>query len=156
MKLVPSLKRRLGLGPKKTRNVLTREELTYEECQHFLPLRDGDVVFCPSVYDGDSFRICFIDQRGNKVRLMGRLSGVDTPEIRGSSDKEKALALMAKKRLEDVVAGEFITIRRPGVEKYGRSLSDIEVGGIESVSDYMLADPETCRPYDGGKKTSWD
>ena len=73
--------------------IVLKEKLTYEECERYLPLRDGDVVFCPSVHDGDSFRICFIDHHGNKVKLMGRLSGVDTAELRGSSEKEKSLAL---------------------------------------------------------------
>lgn len=139
-----------------SRNVLAREELTYEECEQFLPLRDGDVVFCPSCYDGDSFRLTWIDGSGNKSRIIGRLSGVDTPEMRGSSDKEKALALRAKQRLSDAVTGKFVTIRNPDVEKYGRSLSDLEVGDIKSISDYMLVDPEICRPYEGGKKVSWD
>ena len=138
-----------------TRHVSAKEKLTYEECERYLPLRDGDVVFCPSVHDGDSFRICFIDHRGNKVKLMGRLSGVDTAELRGSSEKEKSLALRAKKRLEDAVADIFITIRNPGVEKFGRPLSDVEVGEIKSVTNYMLADPEICVPYSGGKKQSW-
>lgn len=137
-------------------NHQTQEEMTYEECEPFLPLRDGDVVFCPSCYDGDSFRICFRDRHGNKVRLMGRLSGIDTPEIRGSSQKEKDLAQLAKKRLEDLISGKFVTIRNPEREKYGRSMSDLKIGDIQSVSDYMLADPEICRPYEGGSKTSWD
>ena len=139
-----------------TRNVLAEEELTYEECEPFLPLRDGDVVFCPSCYDGDSFRLTWIDRSGNKSRIMGRLSGVDTPETRGSSDKEKALALRAKQRLSDVIAGEFVTIRKPGNEKYGRALCDLQTDSLVSVAQYMLADPEVCRPYDGGKKASWD
>ena len=138
-----------------TRNVLVTEELTYEECEKFLPLLDGDVVYCPSVYDGDSMRLTWIDQRGNKVKIMGRLLGVDTPEMRGSSDEEKELALRAKKRLEDAVSGKFVTIRKPAEEKYGRSMSDLEVDGIVSVSEYMLIDTEICRPYEGGKKIPW-
>lgn len=161
MKVLPSIKKHFF--PKKnnfpedgTHNVLAKEELTYEECEPFLPLRDGDVVFCPSCYDGDSFRLTWIDSSGNKSRIMGRLSGVDTPEMKGSSDKEKALALRAKQRLSDVVAGEFVTIRKPGIEKYGRALCDLQTESVESVSDYMLADNKICRPYDGGKKSSWD
>ncbi|AAK14582.1 unnamed protein product [Ectocarpus sp. 4 AP-2014] len=139
-----------------TRCVLAEEELTYEECEPFLPLRDGDVVFCPSCYDGDSFRLTWTDRSGYKSRIMGRLLGVDTPEIRGSSDKEKALALRAKQRLSDVISGEFVTIRKPGNEKYGRALCDLQTDTLASVSEYMIADPDICRPYDGGKKVSWD
>lgn len=158
--LLPDLKRHIF--PKKnnvphdgTRNVLAEKELTYEECKQYIPLRDGDVVFCPSVYDGDTVRLTWNDSLGNNVRSLCRIKGIDTPEMRSSSEKEKALALEAKKRLEDVAAGEFITIRKPDVEKYGRVLADLEVGDIESVTDYMLADPRICRPYDGGKKVSW-
>ena len=160
VKLLPSIKKHFF--PDKNDNptnnslkILAKEELAYEDCEQFLPLGDGDVVFCPSVYDGDSFRMCWI-HGGKKVRIMGRLSGVDTPEMRGSSEKEKALALRAKQRLSDAIAGEFVTIRNPNVEKYGRSLSDLEVGDVKSVTDYMLAEPDICRPYEGGKKSSWD
>ncbi|CAM9709676.1 unnamed protein product [Ectocarpus sp. 6 AP-2014] len=139
-----------------TGRILAKEKLTYEECEEYLPLRDGDVVFCPSCYDGDSFRLTWIDHRGNKSRIMGRLSGVDTPEMRGSSDKEKALALKAKQRLSDVVAGRFVTIRNPGHDKFGRALCYLQTEKLASVSEYMIADPEICRPYHGGKKLPWD
>jgi micrococcal nuclease len=139
-----------------TRNILATEEMSYEECENFMPLLDGDVVFCPSVYDGDTARVCFVDRVGNRVRILVRIPGIDTPEVRSSSEKEKSLALRAKKRLEEAVAGKFVTIRNPGVEKYSRSLSDLQTDTIESVTDYMLEDPEICRPYDGGKKVSWD
>lgn len=64
-----------------TRHMSTKEKLTYEECERYLPLRDGDVVFCPSVHDGDSFRICFIDHHGNKVKII-QLSSMDLPRRR--------------------------------------------------------------------------
>lgn len=136
--------------------ILATEELTYEECEQYIPLRDGDVVYCPSVYDGDSARLTWIDHTGNKVRSLCRLNGIDTPEMRGSSENEKALALKAKKRLADAVSGCFVTIRNPGTEKYGRVLANLQTDEIESVRDYMLADPSICKPYCGGKKVSWD
>lgn len=139
-----------------TRNVLATEKMEYNECLNFLPLLDGDVVYCPSCYDGDTARVCFVDRAGNSVRILVRIAGINTPEVRSSSEKEKALAVRAKKRLEDAVAGKFVTIRNPKTEKYGRSLSDVDVGEIKSVSEYMLADPEICVPYEGGKKVSWD
>lgn len=132
------------------------EELTYDECETFMPLLDGDIVFCPSVCDGDSFRLCWVDRSGRKVRIVGRLLGVDTPEMTGSSAHEKSLARKAKQRLEDVVMGEFVTIRNSHIEKYGRSMSDLQVGNIESVADYMLADPTICKPYEGGNKQKWE
>lgn len=139
-----------------TRNVLATEKMEYNECSNFLPLSHGDIVYCPSCYDGDTARVCFVDRIGNSVRILVRIAGIDTPEVRTSSEKEKALAVRAKKRLEDAVAGRFITIRNPKTDKYGRCLSDVDVGEIKSVTDYMLADPEICVPYTGGKKVSWD
>ena len=162
LQLLPYIRRRFF--PKKNNksphddgiNILADKELAYEECDPFMPLRDGDMVFCPSVYDGDTIRLTWKDPAGYNVRSLCRIKGIDTPEMRGKTEREKALALRAKKRLEDIVTGEFVTIRDPGQEKYSRVLSDIEVGEITSVTKYMLDDPEICRPYDGGKKSSWD
>lgn len=137
-------------------NILATEEMEYNECSTFLPLLDGDVVYCPSCYDGDTARVCFVDRAGNNVRILVRISGINTPEMRTSSEKEKTLALRAKKRLEDAVAGKFVTIRNPKTGKYARCLSDLELDGIKSVTDYMLADPEICVAYQGGKKASWE
>ena len=161
MKVLPSIKKHLfpkknKLSEDETRNVLAKEELTYEECEQFLPLRDGDVVFCIKNYDGDTCTLGWVDYAGNKVRSSCRINGIDTPEMRGSSPKEKALAIRAKERLEGAIVGEFVTIRNPGSEKYGRVLCDLEVGDIKSISDYMIAEPEICKPYQGGTKISWD
>ena len=139
-----------------TQNIFETQKLSYGECEQYTGLVDGDVVFCPSVYDGDTARLTWIDRTGKKVRSLVRIMNIDTPEFRGSSENEKLLALRAKERLENAVSGKFITIRNPGTEKYNRILSDIEVGDIKSVSEYMLADPEICRPYSGGARLSWD
>ena len=161
MKLLPSIKKRLF--PKKNNaptdgslNVLAEKELVYEECEQYLPLRDGDVVFCLKNYDGDTCTLAWVDHHGNRVRSSCRINGIDTPEMRGSSQYEKGLALEAKDRLEKAVVGEFVTIRNPGQEKYGRVLCDLQTEIFESVKDYMLADPTICKPYDGGTKHSWD
>lgn len=160
IKYLPSIRKRLFPQKNDPRgdslNVLAPNELEYSECENFMPLLDGDVVFCPSVYDGDSFRLCWLDHSGRKVRIMGRLIGVDTPEMRGSSEYEKKLAVLAKERLGEVISGKFITIRNPQIEKYGRSMSDIEVGDIGSIKDYMLEASDICKPYDGGTKQKWD
>lgn len=161
VKFLPAIKK--NFFPKKntavndgTRNVLAEEELTYEECEQYLPLREGDVVFVLKAYDGDTCTLGWVDHAGNKVRSSCRINGIDTPELRGSSAHEKQLGLLAKKRLEDVTVGEFVTIREPGKEKYGRVLCDLQTDTIESVREYMLADPSICKPYEGGTKQSWD
>ncbi|CAN0266622.1 unnamed protein product [Ectocarpus sp. 6 AP-2014] len=138
-----------------TRHVLASEELVYKECEQYLPLRDGDVVYCIKNYDGDTCTIAWVDHRGQKVRSSCRIKGIDTPELRASSKEVKALATRAKIRLRDAVVGEFVTIRDPGKDKYNRVLAGLETEKIGSVAEYMLADPEICKPYQGDKKKSW-
>lgn len=128
--------------------------LTYNNCEPFLPLKDGDRATVVKVYDGDSLTLGFVD-RDKNVRVSCRLLGIDTPETRGSSKREKALAVKARDRLHSFVMGKVVTIRRPGKEKYGRVLADLETDGCESVADYMLEDREVCRPYQGGRKAGW-
>lgn len=137
-----------------------REVIEYSMCEPFMPLRDGDVAYCPRIYDGDSITLAWRDNSiisGNPyVRIGCRIKGVDCPEMKGSSDAEKVLALKAKERMSKAVLGKFVTIREPATEKFGRVLSRIQTDEHESVADYMLEDPEICRPYGGGKKSSWD
>ena len=64
--------------------------------------------------------------------------------------------MKAKERLDKVVTGKWVKIINPGIEKYGRILSDIQTDDISSIKDYMLSDPSLARPYFGGKKESWD
>jgi len=127
----------------------------YDKCSQFLPLQHGEMAFCSSVYDGDTIRLCW-KSKGKNVRSLCRIDGIDTPELKGSSDYEKELAIKARDRLSQVVSGKFVTIINPGLEKFGRILADIETNEIESIKDFMLSDTTIARPYNGGTKTKWD
>jgi len=140
----------------KDSNLMAPYPMDYSECEPFMPLRDGDKVFCTKVYDGDTVTLCWIDNHKNKVRIGCRIDGIDTPEIRGSSPEEKELALRAKERLSNEVLNEFVTIRNQGIEKYGRVLADLETDKHVSIKEFMLEDTELCKPYNGGKKETWD
>ncbi len=131
------------------------EKLEYDECVQFIPLHDGEMAYCPSVYDGDTIRLTW-KHKGEKVRGLCRIEGIDTPELRRSSSFEKELAIKSKEHIKKAVAGKFVTIKNPGTEKYGRILSDIQTNEIESLKQYMLSDPNIARPYEGGKKFDWD
>ena len=133
----------------------TIEEFEYDECKPFVPLNDGDIVYCTKVYDGDSVTICWLDKNGDKVRIGCRIKDIDTPELRSSTEKEKMLAYRAKERLSSAVLNKFVTIRNEGKEKYGRVLADLETAEHKSISRYMLEDAEICKPYNGGKKEVW-
>ena len=66
------------------------------------------------------------------------------------------LAYRAKERLSKVVVNQFVTIRNEGTEKYGRVLADLETDEHKSIAEYMMEDPEICKPYSGGTKQKWD
>lgn len=129
--------------------------LTYDNCEPFLPLKDGDRATVIKIYDGDSLTLGWTDADDKNVRVSCRLRGINTPELRGSSDHEKALAVRARDRLYSQVFGSVVTIRSPGKEKYGRVLADLETAACPSVAAFMLEDRAICRPYQGGKKADW-
>lgn len=135
--------------------VRATKEINYDECVQFMPLNHGDVVYVCKVYDGDTVTLAWVNEIGVKVRISCRIEGIDTPEIRGSSDLEKTLAQDAQKRLATAVEGQFVSIIKPSHEKYGRVLCDLATHKHMSVRDYMLEDTKICRPYNGDKKTKW-
>ncbi len=61
----------------------------------------ADVV---SVYDGDTLTMDAHPWPQITVRTSVRVSGIDTPEIRGKCDSEKALAREARTEIELVLA----------------------------------------------------
>lgn len=134
---------------------MNSSRLTYEDCEPFLALREGDEACVVKVFDGDSVTLGWTDFRNNNVRMPCRIRGIDTPEMRGSGSGEKALAVRARECLESKVLGETVTIRRPGRERWGRLLADLETRECKSVAEYMLENHEICRPYQGGRRGAW-
>tara|TARA_S200002703_G_scaffold16715_2_gene13917 strand:- start:665 stop:1078 length:414 start_codon:yes stop_codon:yes gene_type:complete len=92
------------------------------------------------VIDGDTVHIA-----GEKIRILD----LDTPEMRGKCDAEKRLALLAKKRLQQLMSGPY-RIERHGKGYYGRTLAHIWVNG-EKVSDVLIREGYGS-PYAGGRK----
>lgn len=129
--------------------------LTYADCEPFLPLQDGDQATVVKVYDGDSLTLGWTNSERKNVRLSCRLRGIDTPELRGSSEHEKRLAIRARDRLFSKVMGMVVTIRFPGKDKYGRLLANLETDDCASLAEYMLEDRQVCRPYQGGRRDEW-
>lgn len=94
-----------------------------------------------SVYDGDSFNVAF------------RLAHIDTPEIKGKCEEEKALAIQAR----DFVRHYFKTNKKINIKvitvgKYGRPI--VEVRAETGYLNQMLLDKGLARPYEGSRK-SW-
>lgn len=107
------------------------------------------------VYDGDTF-YCNIDQwpkiLGDNIGI--RINGIDTPEMRGSSPRVKALAVMAKMIVHDTLTGaEVIVLKNIKRGKYFRVVADVECDGQDMAQ--ILIDAGLAKRYDGGTKTEW-
>lgn len=116
----------------------------------FIPKPEtGRVV---SVYDGDTITIVsFLGKTLYKFSV--RLSGIDTPEIRGSGAYEKKLAYSAKEFVEKMCLDKIVELRNHRSEKYGRVLAEVYVNN-NSIGDALVA-ANLAHTYDGGKKQGW-
>lgn len=81
-----------------------------------------------------------------------RLAGVNAPESKGKCEAERKLAQEAKLYVEGRLRGETFEVVTRGQEseKFGRTLADIEVGGLSLSQELIrrgLADP-----YHGEKR----
>lgn len=105
------------------------------------------------VIDGDSVRVS-IPVDGKAQTFSVRIHGIDCPEIRTRSDKEKKLGFKAKKRVEDMVLGSIVSLNLGEFDKFGRLLGDITTSDGVNVSDELVTLGLAVR-YNGGKRHRW-
>ena len=108
------------------------------------------------VYDGDTFKIDLPSMHplfGDDLSI--RLFGVDTPEMRGTTDEVKALAMEAQQVTEKALQGASkIELKNPQRGKYFRIISEVWIDG-ESLAD-MLKAKGLAKDYDGeGARPEW-
>ena len=142
--------------------------VTYDETEKFVPpISYGKVV---KVYDGDTITVAtpLDNTRAPIYRFSVRLRGIDSPEIRGSSLKEKAAALAARDALSAKVLNQMVFLQNIDTEKYGRVLADVYLeepgsgSGLskgpgaekQSISEWMLENYYAVA-YDGGAKAGF-
>jgi endonuclease YncB( thermonuclease family) len=133
-----------------------------EEKQATVPITSDENLFILSpdqvvdVYDGDTFKIDLPNMHplfGDDISI--RLFGVDTPEMRGTTDEVKALAMQAQQVTEKALKGASkIELRNPQRGKYFRIVSEVWIDG-ESLAD-MLKGKGLAKDYDGeGARPEW-
>lgn len=108
------------------------------------------------VIDGDTVQgsvTIWVDQT---VTTSIRLRGVDTPELKGACDSERAAAVKAKALVESLLpVGSVATLTNVGPDAYrGRIDADITLADGRMLAHVLIAEG-LARPYDGGKKSSW-
>jgi endonuclease YncB( thermonuclease family) len=129
----------------------------YSDTLPFVPPIDfGKVI---KVYDGDTITIAakLPNTLGPIYRFSVRLLGIDSPEIKGKTFKEKELAVISRDILSQLIMGKIVYLRNVSMEKYGRILADVYLGDLH-VNDWMLKNGYAI-PYDGGTKhrpSEWD
>ena len=108
------------------------------------------------VYDGDTFKIDLPSQHplfGDDISV--RVLGIDTPELKGSSDEVKALAYKAKNRTQELLSdAKTIELKNPQRDKYFRVLAEVWIDG-ESLGEKLKSDG-LAKDYDGeGVRPEW-
>jgi endonuclease YncB( thermonuclease family) len=108
------------------------------------------------VYDGDTFKIDLPSQHplfGDDISV--RVLGIDTPELRGTSDEVKALAYKAKNRTQELLSdAKTIELKNPQRDKYFRVLAEVWIDG-DSLGEKLKSDG-LAKEYDGeGARPEW-
>jgi len=117
-----------------------------------IPITGGYVI---KVYDGDTITIASKLPFDNSpiYRFSVRLAGIDTPEIKGKTEKEKNMAIDAKNKLELMIINKYVLLKNITTEKYGRILADVYLEDIHI--NKLMIDQNLAVKYDGGKKPQW-
>ena len=113
-------------------------------------------VSIASVYDGDTFKInlnCSMAVYCEKVPL--RVLGVDTPEIKGKTEREKKLAQQAKAFTKDFLAQGPISLTNCGRDKYFRLLCDVTNGQGKNLAQELIKAKLGYSYYGGTKSTKF-
>ena len=87
---------------------------------------NGKRVNC--IVDGDTIWV-------NREKI--RLQGFNAPEMNGSCDRERRMAVQARDELRRALDRKPFTIERNGTDRYGRTLATIRVGG-EDVGRHLI------------------
>lgn len=133
---------------------LTLEEelsrISWKTCKPFIPqVTTGKVI---KVYDGDTITIAtkLSYDKETVYRFPVRLTGIDSAEIKGKTEVEKQMAILARDALASKVLGKMVQLKNVGTEKYGRLLANVYLDDLH-INQWML-DNKFAVPYDGGTK----
>ncbi len=111
-------------------------------------------VSIASVYDGDTFKInlnCSMSVYCEKVPV--RVLGVDCPEIKGKTKKEKALAQKAKTFTKNFLENDTISLSNCSRDKYFRLLCAVSNSHGQDLAEELIKH-NLGYSYYGGKKSN--
>lgn len=108
------------------------------------------------VYDGDTFFVDIPDVHPLFGREIGiRVRGIDTPEIRGSCEQERKLAVIAREiAIEALFAADQVDLVDVERGKYFRIVATVLIDGVD-LGD-ILIEAGCAVAYDGdGPSPTW-
>ena len=133
------------------------ENVIIKDIDSFIPqIYKARVV---KVYDGDTITIVGFPENTDKklYKFSVRISGIDCPEMRTSSEEEKEFAIKARDTLSSLILNNIVRLENISTDKYGRLLADVWYGEDINISEWLI-EKRLAVSYDGGtKKTpeSW-
>lgn len=105
------------------------------------------------VVDGDTLDVkarIWLDQT---VVARVRLAGVDTPELSGDCDEERAAARRARAFVEARI-GPAVRLYEVRRGRYGRAVARVVTAEGADLAALLIA-TGLGRPYDGGRRAGW-
>lgn len=146
------------------------EKLTYKDVQLFSFDGVNALAKVVRVVDGDTVHI-IMEYHGTIIRLLARLSGIDTPEMHVNP----GIAKKARNRLAQLCTNcdinidveydtkifnsiidkntKIVQVECLGADKYGRELVNI-IYDERCINDVLVREGY-AHVYDGGKKQEW-
>jgi len=128
--------------------------ISYDNTVPFVPpITFGKVI---KVYDGDTITIAakLPYPQSPIYRISVRLNGIDTPEIKGQTQKEKDLAKQIRDTLQTKLLNKIVQLKNTSSEKYGRLLADVYLDDV-CINDWMI-EQGFAVAYSGGTKVRPD
>jgi len=129
--------------------------ITYKDTIPFIPpISEGIVI---KVYDGDTITIASqLPYKSSPLyRFHIRLTGINSPELKGKSEEEKSAAKLSQEALESLIINKKVYLEDISTEKYGRILANVYVISVNkqkiNVNQWLLHNGYAVK-YDGKTK----
>lgn len=107
------------------------------------------------VVDGDTLRVRALVWIDLELETLVRLRGIDTPELRGKCEAEKARARAAREALVALAGQGPVALTQVEYEKYaGRVLADVAGADGGDLAQALIAAGH-ARAYAGGERQGW-
>lgn len=115
-----------------------------------VPARVGHIL------DGDTFSASVNLDADTTVSVRVRLRNVDTPEMNGDCEYERAHAIAARDRLAEIIpVGSMVELSNVKDDKYlGRIDANVADSHGYDVGEILIRE-KYGRKYNGGKRKPW-